>query len=56
MGQKMNTSEQRMYDGAVQTSTSVDHVDDHATSKKSMNSVLIVDDELGIRSFLQKAL
>lgn len=52
----MNTSEQRMYDGSMQTSTSVDHVDDHATSKKSMNSVLIVDDELGIRSFLQKGL
>ena len=52
----MNTSEQRMQDGSVQTSTSVDHVDDKATSKKSMNSVLIVDDELGIRSFLQKGL
>lgn len=52
----MNTSEQRMYDGSVQTSASVDLVDDKATSKKSMNSVLIVDDELGIRSFLQKGL
>jgi DNA-binding NtrC family response regulator len=52
----MNTSEQRMYDGSMQTSTSVDHVDDHATSKKSMKSVLIVDDEVGIRSFLQKGL
>lgn len=49
----MNTSEQRMYDSSMQTSTSVD---DNATSKKSMNSVLIVDDELGIRSFLQKGL
>lgn len=56
MGQKMNTSEQRMYDGSVQTSASVDLVDDKASSKKSMNSVLIVDDELGIRSFLQKGL
>jgi PleD family two-component response regulator len=56
MGQKMNNSEQRMYDSSVQTSTSVDHVDDNVTSKKSMNSVLIVDDELGIRSFLQKGL
>lgn len=56
MGQPMNTSEQRIYDGAVQTSASVDHIDDHATSKKSMNSVLIVDDEVGIRSFLQKGL
>lgn len=52
----MNTSEQRMYDGSVQTSTPVDLVDDKATSKKPMNSVLIVDDELGIRSFLQKGL
>jgi DNA-binding NtrC family response regulator len=56
MGQPMNTSEQRNYDGAMQSSTSVDLVDDNATSKKSMNSVLIVDDELGIRSFLQKGL
>lgn len=56
MGQRMNTSEQPIYDGAVQTSTSVDLVDDNAPSKKSMNSVLIVDDELGILSFLQKGL
>ena len=56
MGQKMNTSEQRMHDGSVQTSASVDLVDDKAMSKKPMNSVLIVDDELGIRSFLQKGL
>lgn len=52
----MNTSEQRMYEGSAQTSTSVDLVNGNKTSKKPMNSVLIVDDELGIRSFLQKGL
>ena len=56
MGRKMNTSEQRMYDGSMQESTTIDPVDDNTTSKKSMNSVLIVDDEVGIRSFLQKGL
>ena len=52
----MNTSEQRMYDGSMQESTTIEPVDDNTTSKKSMNSVLIVDDEVGIRSFLQKGL
>ncbi len=56
MGQKMNTSEQRIYDGLMQQSTSADHADGNTTSKKSMKSVLIVDDEVGIRSFLQKGL
>jgi DNA-binding NtrC family response regulator len=56
MGKKMNTSEQRMYDGSMQESTTIHPVDGNTTSKKSMNSVLIVDDELGIRSFLQKGL
>jgi len=56
MGRKMNTSEQRMYDGSMQESTTIDPVDDNTTNKKSMKSVLIVDDEVGIRSFLQKGL
>lgn len=56
MGRKMNTSEQRMNDGPVHDIRSIDPVEDNVASKKSMHSVLIVDDEIGIRSFLQKGL
>ena len=52
----MNTNNQRLYDeSALGAETSVPG-DDQVSSKKSMNSVLIVDDEVGIRSFLQKGL
>lgn len=56
MGRKMNTSEQRMYDSSTQDSNTFNHVDEITTSKKSMHSVLIVDDEVGIRSSLKKGL
>ena len=56
IGGKMNTSEQRMSDSINQESRTTDSVEDGITNKKSMNSVLIVDDEAGIRSFLQKGL
>ena len=52
----MNTNEQQMYVDPLQESISIDSVGDNAASKKSMKSVLIVDDEAGIRSFLQKGL
>jgi two-component system NtrC family response regulator len=53
---KMNTSEQRMNDGPIQESSSIDLVGVSEASKKSMSSVLIVDDEAGIRNFLLKGL
>lgn len=49
----MNKSEQIVNDERTRQSRSADPVEE---SKKSMNSVLIVDDEAGIRSFLQKGL
>ena len=51
----MNINEQQMHD-AVKTSASADPAEDIKKKKNSMNSVLIVDDEAGIRSFLQKGL
>ena len=51
----MNSSEQRLKHGSVHESGSVDPGGD-VTTKSSMSSVLIVDDEAGIRSFLQKGL
>ena len=50
----MNTSEQQMHDGSTLKSSRGNPAGN--TTKKSMNSVLIVDDEAGIRSFLQKGL
>ena len=52
----MNKSEQIVNDERTRESRSADPVEDSTASKKSMNSVLIVDDEAGIRSFLQKGL
>ncbi len=52
----MNKSEQIVNDDRTRESRSADPVEESAASKKSMNSVLIVDDEAGIRSFLQKGL
>jgi DNA-binding NtrC family response regulator len=52
----MNSNEQRLKDGSATTSGSVDPVVVGATLKSPMSSVLIVDDEAGIRSFLQKGL
>ncbi len=52
----MNKSEQIVNDEQTRESRSADPVEDSTASKKSMNSVLIVDDEAGIRSFLQKGL
>jgi len=52
----MNKSEQILNDERTHESLSIDTGEASTTSKKSMNSVLIVDDEAGIRSFLQKGL
>ena len=52
----MNTSEQQMNDYTIQESGTTDSVENSIASKKSLNSVLIVDDEMGICSFLQKGL
>ena len=52
----MNISEQRIDDDPIVESGSVDLFNDSVSRKKSMNSVLIVDDEAGIRSFLEKGL
>ncbi len=52
----MNKSEQIVNDERTRESRSADPVEESTASKKSMNSVLIVDDEAGIRSFLQKGL
>jgi DNA-binding NtrC family response regulator len=52
----MNTHDQRIQDGLQQSSEFNDPAGDTAAIKKSMSSVLIVDDEVGIRSFLQKGL
>ena len=52
----MNTSEQQMNDCTIQESGTTDSVENSIASKKSLNSVLIVDDEMGICSFLQKGL
>ena len=52
----MKTSEQRINDTHGSELTSDGPLNLNKASKKSMNSVLIVDDELGIRSFLQKGL
>lgn len=52
----MNKSEQIVNDDQTRESGSADPVEESTASKKSMNSVLIVDDEAGIRSFLQKGL
>ena len=52
----MNKSEQIVNDDRTRKSMSADPVEESTASKKSMNSVLIVDDEAGIRSFLQKGL
>ena len=52
----MNSSEQQLKDGPLNGAGSSDPVEDGATIKNSMKSVLIVDDEAGIRSFLQKGL
>jgi DNA-binding NtrC family response regulator len=52
----MNKSEQIVNDDRTRESRSADPVEESTASKKSMNSVLIVDDEAGIRSFLQKGL
>ena len=52
----MNISKQRLNGSSAHASASVDAVDDGATIKNSMSSVLIVDDEAGIRSFLKKGL
>jgi len=56
MVRKMKINDQRIYDAPVQVTASIEAVDDTAARTKSMNSVLIVDDEVGIRSFLQKGL
>jgi len=56
MVRKMNPGEQRLNDGSAQEPGSVDPAENSKTIKHSMNSVLIVDDEAGIRSFLQKGL
>ena len=52
----MNTNEQQSHDGSVKPSASTDPAKETPKTGKSMNSVLIVDDEAGIRSFLQKGL
>jgi len=52
----MITSEQRKYDSSTQQLKSVDYLKNNTTGKKSMHSVLIVDDEAGIRSSLKKGL
>lgn len=52
----MNRSERILKDDPIHQSRSSDPVGDSTASKKPMNSVLIVDDEAGIRSFLQKGL
>lgn len=52
----MNSSEQRLKDGSALEPGSAGPGDNGSTVKNSMSSVLIVDDEAGIRSFLQKGL
>ena len=52
----MNTSEHLMNAVSAQGSGAVTRQRDSQSAKGSMNSVLIVDDEAGIRSFLQKGL
>ncbi len=52
----MKSSEQRIKHDSIHESASVVAGDSGTASKNSMSSVLIVDDEAGIRSFLQKGL
>jgi len=52
----MKSSEQRLKHGSIHEPGSVDAGDAGTAIKNSMSSVLIVDDEAGIRSFLQKGL
>ena len=52
----MNSSEQQLKDGSALEPGSAGPGDNGSTIKNSMSSVLIVDDEAGIRSFLQKGL
>ena len=56
MVRQMNTNEQRRHDVSEKSPASVDPAEKGSSSGKSMNSVLIVDDEAGIRNFLQKGL
>ena len=56
MVRKMNVSEQRLKDFTALDSMPIESIGDGVSSKRSMNSVLIVDDEVGIRNFLQKGL
>ncbi len=52
----MNSSEQQLKHGSVHEPASTGPGEAGVTIKNSMSSVLIVDDEAGIRSFLQKGL
>jgi two-component system NtrC family response regulator len=52
----MKSSEQRIKHDSIHESASVVADDSGTAIKNSMSSVLIVDDEAGIRSFLQKGL
>ena len=52
----MKSSEQRIKHDSIHESASVVAGDSGTAVKNSMSSVLIVDDEAGIRSFLQKGL
>ena len=56
MVRKMSTSEQRIKKSHYLNSNSDTPAENSTSHKNSMNSVLIVDDEAGIRSFLQKGL
>jgi DNA-binding NtrC family response regulator len=53
---RMKSSEQRIKHGSIHEPGSVDSGDSGTAIKNTMSSVLIVDDEAGIRSFLQKGL
>ena len=56
MGGQMSISEQRMREGPLQASNAESPANGDKSTSRTMNSVLIVDDEAGIRSFLKKGL